>query len=176
MLERRDSTSGDLLKIAAKKIQVRLEKIDAYRGAKMIGLYYSIGSEIPTRDIIQEVLSTGRKVCLPRVLRQELEFREISDFSSLEMGSFDIMEPKERCPLVDSLDVILVPSVGISLTGSRLGYGQGFYDRFLGKNSTVTISPVLEKQLIRNIPQSESDQAIDWIVTEDRIYKASQAE
>ena len=173
ILEKRDSTSGDLLKIAAKKIQSRLQKINAYRGARKLGLYYSIGSEIPTHDMIQELLSFGTKVYLPKMLGRDIEFREISDFSSLEKGSFDIMEPKDRCP-VDVPDVILVPAVGISHNGSRLGYGQGFYDRFLEKNKTVTISPVLEKQVVRNIPQSKEDQIIDWIVTEDRIYDTSQ--
>lgn len=173
LIARRDSTSGDLLKIAAKRIQRRLEKINAYKRAKRIGLYYSIGSEIPTQDIIQELISTGRKVCLPKVLERDLEFREITDFANLEMGSFDIMEPKDRCPTIDHLDVIVVPSVGVSPEGARLGYGQGFYDRFLLKNSTVTISPALEKQVVRGIPQSESDQTIDWIVTEDAVYDTS---
>lgn len=175
LLARRDGTSGDLLNIAAKRIQRSLERIDAYKRAKRIGLYYSIGSEIPTQDIIQELISAGRKVCLPKVLNRDLEFREITDFSSLEMGSFDIMEPKDRCPAAGHLDVIVVPSVGISPEGARLGYGQGFYDRFLLKNDAVTISLILEKQVVRGIPQSESDQTIDWIVTEDAVYYTSPA-
>ena len=173
MLERRDCTSGDLLGIAARKIQGRLAGIDAYRRAEKLGLYYSIGSEIPTQDMIQNLLSSGRKVCLPRVVNAELEFREVADSSSLEIGSFDIMEPKARCRQAGGLDVVLVPSVGVTAGGARLGYGRGFYDRFLKKNSPVTIAPVLEKQLVRNIPQSEHDVAVDWIVTEDRICKAS---
>lgn len=174
LLERRDRTSGDLLKIAAKKIQNRLREIGAYRDAKKIGLYYPTGSEIPTQDIIQELLSAGKKVCLPKVLGRDMVFRQISDFASLECGSFDIMEPKDRCPAENSLDAVLVPAVGMSPQGVRLGYGHGFYDRFLEKNKTVTISPILEKQLIRNIPKSETDQAIDWIVTEDDVYGTSQ--
>lgn len=173
ILEKRDSTSGDLLKIAAKKIQNRLQKINSYREAKKLGLYYSIGSEIPTHDMIQELLSFGTKVYLPKVLGKNIEFREISDFSSLEKGNFDIMEPKDKCP-TNIPDVILVPAVAISPNGARLGYGRGFYDRFLEKNKAVTISPVLEKQIVRNISQSKKDQAIDWIVTEDCIYDTSQ--
>ena len=175
LLEKRNSTSGDLLKIAAGKIQDRLKKINAYKDASIVGIYYSIGSEIPTHGIIEDVQSAGKKICLPRVKKRDIEFCEISDFASLEMGRFDIMEPKERCPVVHALDVILVPSVGITPSGVRLGYGQGFYDRYLLKNSTVTISPVLEKQVVRNIPRLESDQDIDWIVTEDRTYNTSHA-
>ena len=171
LLERRDNTSHDLLKIASKKIQKKLDKIFAFKNAKKIGVYYPIGSEIFTQDIIQELLSKGKEVFLPKVMGEGMEFRKIVDFSSLEPGNFDIMEPKEECPVDNDLDVILVPTVGISQTGVRLGYGYGFYDRFLAKNKTVAISMTLEKQIIKNIPKSEHDIIMDWIVTEDKMTK-----
>ena len=171
LLERRDNTSHDLLKIASKKIQKKLDKIFAFKNAKKIGVYYPIGSEIFTQDIIQELLSKGKEVFLPKVMGESMEFRKIIDFSSLEPGNFDIMEPKEECPVDNNLDVILVPTVGISQTGVRLGYGYGFYDRFLAKNKTVTISLTLEKQIIKNIPKSEHDIIMNWIVTEDKMTK-----
>ena len=171
LLERRDNTSHDLLKIASKKIQKKLDKIFAFKNAKKIGVYYPIGSEIFTQDIIQELLSKGKEVFLPKVMGEGMEFRKIIDFSSLEPGNFDIMEPKEECPVDNDLDVILVPTVGISQIGVRLGYGYGFYDRFLAKNKTVTISLTLEKQIIKNIPKSEHDIIMNWIVTEDKMTK-----
>ena len=171
LLERRDNTSHDLLKIASKKIQKKLDKIFAFKNAKKIGVYYPIGSEIFTQDIIQELLSKGKEVFLPKVMDEGMEFRKIIDFSSLEPGNFDIMEPKEECPVDNDLDVILVPTVGISQTGVRLGYGYGFYDRFLAKNKTVAISMTLEKQIIKNIPKSDHDIIMDWIVTEDKMTK-----
>ncbi|MCH7967433.1 MAG: 5-formyltetrahydrofolate cyclo-ligase [Thaumarchaeota archaeon] len=171
LLERRDSTSYDLMKIASEKIQKRLKKINAFRDAQKIGVYYPIGSEILTQNIIQELLSNGKDVFFPKVIRKNIEFRKIIDFSSLEKGSFDIMEPKDDCLTDNSLDVVLVPTVGISPTGVRLGYGRGFYDRFLSEHKTTTISLTLEKQIIKNIPKSEHDIIIDWIVTEDRILE-----
>ena len=171
LLERRDNTSHDLLKIASKKIQKKLDKIFAFKNAKKIGVYYPIGSEIFTQDIIQELLSKGKEVFLPKVMGESMEFRKIIDFSSLEPGNFDIMEPKEECPVDNNLDVILVPTVGISQTGVRLGYGYGFYDRFLAKNKTVAISLTLEKQIIKNIPKSEHDIIMNWVVTEDKMTK-----
>jgi len=171
LLEQRDNTSHDLLKIASEKIQKKINKVFAFKNATKIGAYYPIGSEIFTQDIIQELLSNGKEVCLPKVTGNDLEFRKISDFSSLETGSFDIMEPKEDCPTNNELDVILVPTVGISQTGVRLGYGHGFYDRFLAKHSTVTISLTLEKQVVKNIPKSEHDIIMNWIVTEDKMTK-----
>lgn len=171
LLEKRDNTSEDFMQIASGKIQKRLKKIEQFRNAQKIGVYYPIGSEIPTQDIIQELLSNGKEVFLPKVIEKKMEFRKIVDFSSLEKGNFDIMEPKDGCKVDNNLDVILVPTVGISHSGVRLGYGHGFYDKFLVENKSSTISLTLEKQIVKNIPKSEHDVLIDWIVTEDQVIK-----
>ncbi len=171
LLEKRDNTSFDLMKIVSEKMQKRLKKINVFRNAQKIGVYYPIGSEILTQDIIQELLSNGKDVFLPKVIGENLEFRKITDFSSLEKGRFDIMEPKDDCQIDNNLDVVLVPTVGISPIGVRLGYGHGFYDRFLSEHKTTSISLTFEKQIVKNIPKSEHDIIIDWIVTEDRILK-----
>ncbi len=171
LLEKRDNTSYDLLKIASDKMQKKLKKIYAFKNAQKIGVYYPIGSEILTQNIIQELISNGQEVFLPKVRDEKIEFRKITDFSSLEKGSFDIMEPKDDCKVNNSLDVILVPTVGISPSGVRLGYGHGFYDKFLAEHKTTTISLILEKQIIKNIPKSEHDILMDWVVTEDRMFE-----
>ncbi|KAF6244163.1 5-formyltetrahydrofolate cyclo-ligase [Nitrosopumilus sp. b2] len=171
LLEKRDATSFDLMKIASQKINKKLKKIKEFRDAQKIGAYYPIGSEILTQDIIQELLSNGKDVFLPRITDKNIEFKKITDFLSLEKGSFDIMEPKIECETENNLDVILVPTVGITAKGIRLGYGHGFYDRFLAKHKTTTISLTLEKQVVKNIPKSDHDMLIDWIVTEDRIVE-----
>lgn len=172
-LGKRDNTSFDLMKIASSQIQKRLKKIKVFKDAQKIGAYFPIGSEIPTQDIIQEVLANGKEMYLPKVKGANMEFRKISDFSSLERGSFEIMEPRKECPVNNQLDVILVPIIAISPIGVRLGYGHGYYDRFLLKNKTNTIALTLEKQIIKNIPKSEHDVLIDLIVTEDRIIDTS---
>ena len=172
LLEKRDKTSFDLMKIASKKMQKRLEKIKAFREAQKIGVYYPIGSEILTQDIIQELLSNGKEVFLPKVKGKDIEFRKIINFASLEKGSFNILEPKEECKKDNNLDVILVPTVGISSEGVRLGYGYGYYDRFLANYKTVSISLTLEKQIVKNIPKEKHDITIDWVVTEDRIFRS----
>jgi 5-formyltetrahydrofolate cyclo-ligase len=64
-----------------------------------------------------------------------------------------------------------VPTVGISQDGVRLGYGHGFYDKFLSENKIETISLILEKQVIKKIPRSDHDVIMNWILTEDRFSK-----
>ena len=171
LLEKRDNTSYDLLKIASEKMQKRLKKIYAFKNAQKIGVYYPIGSEMLTQDIIQELISNAKQVFLPKVIGDKMEFRKVKDFSSLEKGNFGVMEPKDDCQVDNKLDVILVPTVGITPEGVRLGYGHGYYDKFLAENKTTTISLTLEKQIVKNIPKSEHDIIIDWIVTEDKMLQ-----
>jgi len=169
LLERRDATSFDLMKIASQQIHKKLRKSQIFKNAKKFGVYYPIGSEVLTQDIMQEILSIGKELYLPKMIEDEIEFRKITDFSCLEKGNFDIMEPKDDCPVDNNLDLLLVPTVGISQDGVRLGYGHGFYDKFLSKNKIETISLILEKQVIKKIPRSDHDVIMNWILTEDRF-------
>ncbi len=172
LLEKRDSTSFDLIKIASRQIQTNLEKIDEYKNAQSIAFYYPIGSEVLTQDLMLKILSLGKEVLLPKVIGEDLEFRKIKDMNSLEKGNFDIMEPKDNCEKAEKIDVAIVPTVGISPDGSRLGYGHGYYDRFLSKVDVVSIALTYEKQIVKSVPSDQNDVKIDWIVTEDRAFKA----
>jgi len=84
------------------------------------------------------------------------------------------MEPKDDCPTGNNLDLLLVPTVGISQDGVRLGYGHGFYDKFLSKNQIETVSLIFEKQVIKKIPRTEHDIIMNWILTEDRFVNVSE--
>jgi len=169
LLERRDATSFDMMKIVSQQIHKKLRKSKIFKDANKIGAYYPIGSEVLTQDILQEILSSGRELFLPKVVEDEIEFRKITDFSCLEKGNFDIMEPKDDCPVDNNLDLLLVPTVGISQDGVRLGYGHGFYDKFLSKNQIEAVSLIYEKQVIKKIPRTEHDIIMNWILTEDRF-------
>ena len=174
LLERRDATSFDMMKIASQQIHKKLRKSHLFKDAQKIGAYFPIGSEVLTQEIMQEILSTGKDLFLPKVVKDEIEFRKITDFSCLENGNFDIMEPKDDCPVENNLDLILVPTIGISKDGIRLGYGQGFFDKFLSQNKIETISLVYEKQVIKKIPRLDHDIPMNWILTEDRFSNISE--
>lgn len=169
LLENRDAISYDLIKIASKQIHGRLRQFDAFKNATSIASYYPIGSEVRTQDIMQEAISDGKTLSLPKVVGDNIEFRKVTDFGNLEKTGFGIMEPKEKCPLVEEFDVILVPTVGIARNGVRLGYGYGYYDRFLSKSKTESISLTYAKQIVKSIPHSDKDVKIRWIVTENEI-------
>ncbi len=167
LLERRDSTSFDLMQILSEKIHSRLRKISEFSNANSIGCYYSIGSEVQTRPIIEEILSQKKQVSLPKITDDTLVFRLVKDFTKLEKGSFGVMEPKDDWPEEKSFDVIIIPAVGLANNGVRLGYGHGYYDKFLADKSVTKIALTYSKQIIKSIPYSDHDIKMDWIISEN---------
>jgi 5-formyltetrahydrofolate cyclo-ligase len=168
-LDQRESLSLDFIRIASSKIQENLRKIDYYRGAKIIGAYFAIGSEVRTQDILQEILNAGKELSLPRVDKKDLVFKKISNFSDLEIGNFSVMQPKERCETVKKIDVMLIPAIALTGDGYRLGYGFGYYDRYLHEKQSKKIALSYLKQVVKSFPHDEHDVRMDCIVTEGKV-------
>lgn len=168
----RDSLSQDFINVTSKQIQENLRKIDFFRNAKSVGCYYSIGSEVRTEDILHEILNSGKELSLPKVVKNNLVFKKISKISDLEQGNFSVMEPKENCPIVQKIGVIIVPAIAMAREGFRLGYGFGYYDRYLSGKKSKTIALTYSKQLVKSFPKSDHDIRIDCIVTEDEVIRS----
>lgn len=173
LLEKRDSISYEFTQISSNKIQENLQKLNSFRNAKTIGAYYSIDSEVSTKNILQDILNDAKDLSLPKVVDDNLIFKKISSLKDLEQGSFSILEPKENCADTSDLDVILVPSIAMTRNGQRLGYGYGYYDRYLSSTKSKTITLTYSKQIVKKIPETENDVKIDYIVTEEEILDTS---
>ncbi len=169
LLDSRDALSLDFIKIASGKMQDNLRKVEAYRNAASLGAYYSIGSEVQTPGILQEILNAGKDLALPKVVKNDLVFKKIPRLTEIELGNFSIMEPKDRCENMKKLDVVLVPAIALTREGYRLGYGFGFYDRFLHGKRTKKIALSYAKQIVKSIPHDSHDIKMDCIVTEDEV-------
>ena len=171
LLDARDGLSLDFIKITSKEIQDNLRKIDYFRTAETIGAYYSIGSEVHTQDLLQSILNAGKQLALPKVVKNDLIFKKISSFSDLEQGNFSVMEPKDKCEIVKNLDVVIVPAIALSKNGYRLGYGFGYYDRYLHGKKSTTIALSYAKQVIKSFTHDDHDVKMNFIVTEDKVIK-----
>ena len=173
LLEQRDSISFDLMEIHSSKIFSKLIKTKIISEAKSIGCYYSIGSEVQTHEIIKHFLSENKSVSLPKVSQDYMSFRNIKDLSKLEKGEYDISEPKDTAAIEQKHDVILVPCVGLDNDGNRIGYGLGFYDKYLEEKDVIKIALAYSKQIVKTIPASANDVKMDWIITERDVIKTS---
>ena len=161
------------MEIHSSKIFSKLIKTKIISEAKSIGCYYSIGSEVRTQEIINHFLSENKSVSLPKVSQNSMSFRRIKDLTKLEKGEYDIAEPKDTAPIEQKHDVILVPCVGLDNDGNRIGYGVGFYDKYLEDKNVTKIALAYSKQIVKTIPASANDVKMDWIITEKDVIKTS---
>ena len=173
LLEKRDATSAELRDIASEKIHENLKKNSSFINAQNIACYFPIGSEVNTHNIMLDTLEQGKNFLLPKIIDDNIEFYIVSNLEKLEKGRFEIMEPKDSCEKAKKIDCMLIPTVGVSKLGVRLGYGHGYYDRFLSSTDTMKISLTYSKQIVKSIPSDSHDVKIDWIVTEDENIKIS---
>lgn len=156
-------------------ITAKLLGNERVRSADTVLLYASFGSEVNTWDLAEKLLFKKKRVAFPRCRKDgAMTFHLVDDLSQLkdgEVGSFDICEP---CPTLPRPElsrntVCIVPGLAFTLRGERLGYGGGFYDRFLAENPDIfTVAAAYEDMLTESLPVLEHDIKINIIVTEER--------
>jgi 5-formyltetrahydrofolate cyclo-ligase len=155
-------------------IQSRFLKSAEYNAAKTVALYMPICSEISTELVLEQGLK-DKNIVLPAVSADEMVFRKIEGLSDLTCGRFSIPEPSASCPVVkgEEIDLFVLPGVAFDFAGFRIGYGKGYYDRFLSgvQKKKVLVGFCFEFQLLELIPSEQHDVKVDMIITEQRIIK-----
>jgi len=163
---------------ASRSIVQRVLRLSEFQEAETVLLFASFGDEVDTWGLLREAAAAGKRVVLSRVRKGKLEMElcEVTDFEEqLEPGAMGIMEPVEECPEVRAaeLDLVVLPGVAFDVTGGRLGYGGGYYDRLLGGLTEEGCSPALvaiafEMQIVDEVPMGANDVRVPLIVTEKR--------
>lgn len=137
--------------------------------ARTIATFVSFDTEVDTHQLISHSLAGHRQVVVPKVTNGDLTFHEIHNLNELHSGYQGIPEPDETHPIINArqIDICIVPGLAFDVNGYRLGYGKGFYDRFLGKYSTIfSIGICFTNQLLYEIPHQETDYPVKQIVTD----------
>lgn len=138
---------------------------------RLVLLYYGIGSEPDTAQLIEPLSLLGKELALPRCLPGgRMEARRYCGMDRLSPGSFGIPEPDEGCPVVkrESLSLILVPGLCFDEQGFRLGHGGGYYDRYLAGFAGLTVALCRDRLLFSSLPVQEHDRPVDVLLTEKR--------
>lgn len=139
--------------------------------ANTIGITISNQPEVDTILLIEELWQLGKKVAVPKChpKTREMTFYAIESFAQLETVYMHLREPiPERCELVDAneMDIILVPGVVFDRLGYRIGYGGGYYDRYvLNYKKGKLMSLLFDEQIVNRVPTEEYDCPVDIIVT-----------
>lgn len=152
----------------------RLITVPEFKRADKIYTYVSMDNEIDTIMLIDYSLSLEKRVFVPRVSGRDMEFYEISDISELSPGYMGIYEPdiNGKEPDYSKSGFMCMPGLAFDRSYNRIGYGGGFYDRYLSvENKLYKAALAYEAQLLENIPAQDSDVRPDMIVTEENIYR-----
>lgn len=182
----KNETEQVMIDFAGDIICYRIMAMDEYKNAESIFVYADYNKEVKTGAIIEDALKSGKKVALPRVYTMEMtgdgkpekymKFHYITSMNDLEVGYRGIREPKAELPCADmetSGAVMIMPLVGFDEERNRVGYGGGFYDKYLGSHSfKVKMAVAYEEQKVDKVEGTDAlDIKPDMIVTQKNIYR-----
>ena len=181
ILDQRGRLREEEIKEKSLSIGNRLFKMEEFAGATQIMFYLSFSNEVRTFDMIKRAIEGGKRIFAPYVLDNGMGFAEIKKLDDdLRSNRWGILEPKDELRIGLSreiLEVIIVPGVAFDRGFRRLGYGRGYYDRFLSlffekkKECPAFIGLCYELQLVDHLPEKQQDVKMDKIVTESQVLE-----
>lgn len=181
--EKQALLTREYIEYADEQICRNILAMDEYKNARAVFCFVGTKTEISTKMILKQILSDGKKLLVPKCRKNEkgmMDVFEITGLDQLEVGTYGILEPREESSLMvdaSEIDFAVIPCLSCDKKGHRLGHGGGYYDRYLAKNSgdneksfqKVVISR--EKLIEDLIPCEETDQKMDFVVTEKGVFK-----
>jgi 5-formyltetrahydrofolate cyclo-ligase len=177
-LERRNLYKPEDILSGSEAISLALNKLDCVKSSNCIMCYVSFGSEVFTHNTVMEWLKSGKTVCVPYVINLDsnkiMHAIKINDFSELSIGHYGILEPQfdeSRIIKPQDIDVIIIPGLAFDFQKNRLGYGGGYYDRYIKdvRKDCNKIAVCFDFQVVDGIPAEIHDERVDMLVTDKRI-------
>ncbi len=165
----RDSLAPEFRADASKTISQHLERYLASLGVSCIGSYVATGTEVDLSALHRAWLAAGGVVAVPRTKGAgEMEFVEIGEDTVWRTGRYGILEPEGETIDVTRIEAMLVPGLGFDSKGHRLGYGAGYYDRFLHRLGAepTRLGICFEAQIVEKVPNQPHDEEMDFVVSE----------
>lgn len=146
-------------------------KLDEIRDARTIFIYISYASEVHTHELIKAMLDAGKTLAVPKIVNSDyMEAETFSSWEDLIPGELGILTPADSTPFDGSFDVAITPGLGFTLSGHRMGFGRGYYDKWFAQNKVRhKIALAFELQLVDEMPFEDTDVPVEKIVTEKRV-------
>lgn len=155
-----------------KRILTRFINSDLYKNHSTFLIYVSVGSEIDTRELIDFMQKDGKNVAIPFCSGNNMSFCKLDSLDDLCGGAFGIPTVKQKNVLYSYENALcIVPALSVDFNGNRLGYGGGFYDRFLAENKITTVALCCERCLSASLPAERFDIKINYLLTENSLKK-----
>lgn len=174
IIEKRNNLSKNFVAFNSNIIKEKILHMDEYINCDCIYIYMSINKEVDTADIILDAFKNNKKVAIPKVVNNIMDFYYIENINQTSIGNFGILEPTTNNLANDENALIIIPGVAFDNSKHRIGYGKGFYDNYLNKiknNNVKKIALTFDFQVLQSIPYDEFDVSPDTIITEKKIIK-----
>ena len=175
VLARRDAIDPEARERAAARVTERVLALPEVAAATTVLAFSSFGSELPMLPLIGALVERGVRVGLPVITGTDIVARAWRPGDPTVETSFGALEPADGAPIEPSaIDVTLTPAVAVDRTGRRVGYGGGFYDRFLlrTRSDAVRVAVILAEQLVHeDLPAGAFDLRVDAIVTPNEVIR-----
>lgn len=171
VLEKRARMSPEERASKSRAIGDRLMKTGLWADAKTVFLYMSLPGEVETDRLIAEAWSQGKQVAVPKVTEEGLVFSKLDSFEELSEGSFHVREPREIREISDGRALVIMPGVAFDIKCNRIGYGKGFYDRYLFEHrGHPAVALSFDFAVYSKIPSGPHDIKPGLIITESDSY------
>jgi 5-formyltetrahydrofolate cyclo-ligase len=167
ILAKRSAMTADTVLEKSRCICENVICSDLYKNCKKLCLYMPIRNEVDVRLLLEPAWTDGKQVYLPKVLPDDyMEFYSYNESTALISGAYNILEPDSKEILVpDSDTLIIMPGAVFSKDNKRIGYGGGYYDRYLAKHPECkTIAVAYDFQILEHIPYEEHDVCPDVVI------------
>lgn len=149
-----------------------------FREARIVCFYVSMPHEWDTRELIACAIAQGKTVCVPRCAEDGLMHMHQIDRTeqASEVSRFGVCEPEASRPVMEpwDIDCMIVPALACDMHGYRLGYGKGYYDRYLKQTRAQTIALCAQVDLLDMLPTESFDVACDKVITEDQVLSCNE--
>ena len=164
----------------SEKITDMLLSSDAFINADTVLLYYSSGSEVSTIRLFEECIKERKTVAFPRCIDKNgtMDFFIVKDETDLEKGMYGIVAPKAHCEklIPDKNALCIVPGISFDKKGYRLGYGKGYYDRYLSRFELISVGLCYDGLLRDELPADIYDKKVDYLITDKKTYTINSKE
>lgn len=171
VFKRRKAASLDDINLWSRQIAEKVFATDFYKNAKTIYTYVAYNREVETKFIIEQAWADGKQVAVPRVEGDVMNFYLIQSFDELEPSNMGIPEPVTSVAANAETALMIMPGVAFTRTRDRVGYGGGFYDKYLQAHPGLgKLAIAFEFQFMDEVPVEPTDICPEMIITETSIY------
>lgn len=164
--EKKRAMTQEQIEDASRELGYQLTATEQYRQAKTVYGYLPYNQEVRTAPILEQAMAEGKRVAIPKIYGDEMRFIYIEDLSCVEKGYSGIPEPVDDFPVADDPEaLVLMPGLAFDRQGNRIGYGGGFYDKFLAKEPChPTVALCYEFQILESIETDIYDIPADLVL------------